>query len=721
MRQLIINLALMGIAAVCANADTPATRTGIDTGGESCNSPDQAARRALEAAGREFIDSLTVRPGKMREYYGFIYRTAEGGYGYTLPMRGMRTRFPADTMLDGPGPFSLDGDNYVPHLRTGEVVVGAYHTHPPLPPRSDGIRYDHDHFSATDMYLAEWHNMYVYLRTPIPGDRLFRYDPSLYEPDNFYENRDRADALEPRDEHACVSSADSLGGAPSLTERFSAWLIGDPHITSHDGVTFDFQAAGEFVLVQSEDRDLVVQARFEPVPNNKAASITTAISLRAGGVRVGVYTTEPHVLLDGHDIRERFGGAPTGLLTLADDLRIELTDRQVEITGPRGDRFRVRFGSILDFYIGLAKDRRGKVSGLLGDYDGDRGNDFKTRGNAVVNIMGGGAQDYGKRLYRDWGDGWRVSAEESLFDYLPGRNSTSYDLREYPLETPTMEDILANPESTAAAERCGATGVAGQQWQNACVYDLVVSGDNRFTETYSDLASLQRQESHGQPPEQGFKLDTLLENPLFALFGDAAFADGVVHLTPSQPNRRGILLTNSAWRLDRGFTTEFMISIDAPEGSADLDRNRGGTGMAFVVSGRPGSNFDMQETIGFGLDQGDFHNLLSVELDTWRSAYDSSGNNVSINSVKANTESHLSESSTIPELSDGRLHRIRIDYEPGRFEVFVDDLAKPAISTSLTLGDHLQLSDGLAWIGFSAATRSAYEIHSVHSWSFAPK
>ena len=50
-------------------------------------------------------------------------------------------------------------------------------------------------------------------------------------------------------------------------------MFGDPHFITFDGVTYSFNGKGEYSLVVSESRGLVIQGRTAPVslPDGKAA------------------------------------------------------------------------------------------------------------------------------------------------------------------------------------------------------------------------------------------------------------------------------------------------------------------------------------------------------------------------------------------------------------------------------------------------------------------
>ena len=131
-------------------------------------------------------------------------------------------------------------------------------------------------------------------------------------------------------------------------------------------------------------------------------------------------------------------------------------------------------------------------------------------------------------------------------------------------------------------------------------------------------------------------------------------------------------------------------------------------------------------------------NSLVLELDTWFSSGegDLSGNELSLHtngSGENNNDEQFSLGQIDPgtNLSDGQVHTVRLNYIPGTLEVYLDDLVNPRLSVpydfglggiwvngGFTGGIGL-LSEGRAYVGFTAGTGGAWENHDVLSWSWS--
>ena len=72
--------------------------------------------------------------------------------------------------------------------------------------------------------------------------------------------------------------------------------LADPHERTGDGVRFGFQGAGEFQMVASPDKSVVIQARMEPIFTSTLVTFGAAVAALVAGDRVAVGDDRPAVL-----------------------------------------------------------------------------------------------------------------------------------------------------------------------------------------------------------------------------------------------------------------------------------------------------------------------------------------------------------------------------------------------------------------------------------------
>ncbi|MCT7997214.1 SBBP repeat-containing protein [Laspinema olomoucense] len=204
------------------------------------------------------------------------------------------------------------------------------------------------------------------------------------------------------------------------------------------------------------------------------------------------------------------------------------------------------------------------------------------------------------------------------------------------------------------------------------------------------------------------------------LIGSAAQLGDTLRLTPK--NRTSGSQAGAVWHatpqsVEDGFETTFQFQINDLGGS-------GGDGFAFVIQN---SSADAIGGGGGTLGYSGIYNSLAVEFDTFDNdetgTHDPSDNHLSVHTGGTGRNSvgiaPLGVTSEIPNMSDGEVHTVKVKYIPGTLQIFMDDLSTPVLTVPVDLGTTLDLDDGNAWVGFTAAAAGAWENHDILNWTFS--
>jgi Ca2+-binding RTX toxin-like protein len=243
---------------------------------------------------------------------------------------------------------------------------------------------------------------------------------------------------------------------------------GDPHLITGDGLAYDFQAAGEFVLLRgTADPDLQLQVRTRAVSD--ALSSTTAIATLIDGHRVTIDA------LDADPVR--VDGAVQSIP--ADNSEIAVGSGSIRFNGSaytlvdpgRLTLFVETFSDRLDIALGVDPSLNGALEGLLGDFDGDPSNDLALADGTLL------AQPVPfATLYGAFADDWRVTDQTSLFDYRAGESTATFTDRSFPRQVVTLADLP--PALVArATELVDQAGITDPVMREATILDFAVTGD----------------------------------------------------------------------------------------------------------------------------------------------------------------------------------------------------------------------------------------------------
>jgi hypothetical protein len=322
---------------------------------------------------------------------------------------------------------------------------------------------------------------------------------------------------------ACPDGMMPCGGPPlSKTdiETIRRWILGgtpstwgDPHLTTMDGVKYDFQGAGEYVLLR--DLDLEIQARHTPIQTEhpvgpdehtgltSCVSITTAVAVRVGAHRVTYQMNEAQ-----REVLElRVDGQP---VQLNDELLLPSGGRitrlpfngAIQIESPGGTRIHITLDWWAHYrlwYMNIGVQQSRATEGLLGTIA--PGNWLPALSDGTR--LGGRPVNPASRhvaLYQQFGDSWRVRTNTTLFDYAPGYSTASYTLSGWPVfqapactvsNAPAGIPVMVAPHSiprVQAEELC--MGVPADRL-NHCAQDVSATGEPGFATAFMEAAQVE--------------------------------------------------------------------------------------------------------------------------------------------------------------------------------------------------------------------------------------
>ena len=287
----------------------------------------------------------------------------------------------------------------------------------------------------------------------------------------------------------------------------------DPHLTTFDGLRYDLQTIGEFILTKSNDGTFEVQARHAPY--GFAMTINSAVAVKAGGDRVALYARDFPDTDTSNPLR--VNGQPTVIqsdkLSLTGGGEILKQGNTYIINSPTGEKVVVSQANAGDnafFNISpFAYNRADTYSGLLGNMNGNPNDDLRIRGggsilevqstygdvNDALNLVGlrlPGAVNaaeklYFDKLYKQFGNSWRVKQEESLFDYPTDKTTADYTDASFPHQYLTL-NMLTSDQIQQARNACTEANVT-QAEMEGCIFDVGFSGMSEFARTTAEISS----------------------------------------------------------------------------------------------------------------------------------------------------------------------------------------------------------------------------------------
>lgn len=292
---------------------------------------------------------------------------------------------------------------------------------------------------------------------------------------------------------------------------------GDPHIRTVDGTHYDFQAAGEFVLLR--DENLEVQTRQTAVATESAlgpnghtgltscVSLNTAVALKLGQHRIS-YQPITGREANTQGLQLRVDGKPVSLgnqgISLASGGRIIPTSSggiQIESSGGTAIIVTPGFWDYYGlWYLNIDTRYVRATEGLMGIIQPGNWLPALPDGS-LLGLRPSNLQERYADLYQKFGNAWRVTDTSSLFDYAPGTSTQSFSISSWPngesprsCIVPPVDDSQTDPEGPAskppvkalplevAKQHCAK--IINPNTRENCEQDVRVTGEPGFAKTY---------------------------------------------------------------------------------------------------------------------------------------------------------------------------------------------------------------------------------------------
>jgi hypothetical protein len=299
---------------------------------------------------------------------------------------------------------------------------------------------------------------------------------------------------------------------------------GDPHLTTTNGINYDFQAAGEFTSLRNSATGFELQTRqtpvlttFTPGPNAytglaSCVSLNTAAALRVGGHRISYQPTPTKAGTPDQMVLRIDDKATTlpasGSLSLGGNNRIAraAAGGGIDVRVDDGTRVIVtpNYWSsegywYLDVEVLNTPAREGTMGHILASNWLPLGPGGASFGPAPAGLPARHAL-----LNGTFADAWRVSSSTSLFDYASGTSTASFTNRNWPPPPGTSCTSISggfpwpgietrspvrpmDPES--ARRLCSPIANDATALDN-CIFDLTVTGNAAMANGYQTTLHL---------------------------------------------------------------------------------------------------------------------------------------------------------------------------------------------------------------------------------------
>ncbi len=266
----------------------------------------------------------------------------------------------------------------------------------------------------------------------------------------------------------CTDAAASgipSGGKPMVAGNAN----GDPHVTTYNGLNYDFMSLGEYVTTEDPSGDMVVQERHQPIGSGATIG---AVAIGSGQDRATFTATE---LSGTGDITVRLDGTTITDATFSIGnvaVAADATNHGWTATWPDGSSITVHWNNGFFIKALLTDDRARKATGALGTYGDNFLHDL-----ALPDGTPASPDDH----YRQFADAWLVTDATSLFDYDPGQDTETFRSAQ-----PLTAIVDPSPATVTLCTTTLGQGATSSEL-GSCEFDITATGDTSYATAYKQV------------------------------------------------------------------------------------------------------------------------------------------------------------------------------------------------------------------------------------------
>ena len=251
---------------------------------------------------------------------------------------------------------------------------------------------------------------------------------------------------------------------PAGSPQNCAASIGDTHLATFDGLFYDFQASGDFVLAQNNSGFTVQTRQASGAPTWPNAALNKAVGTQIGATRIAICAAPNRVFVNGAAKAIADGQA----LSLGGGVSIYRGGDSYFVWRSTGESLRALIHTIpgnswIDVAVGMPKNA--VRSGLIANPGGNIAALAMRNGTVLAEPVSF------NDLYHRYADSWRVKATESLLAPCSGQNVVAG----IPLKAFYAKDLPPD-QLQKARGLCAAGGVDDTAALEACTLDAAVLG-----------------------------------------------------------------------------------------------------------------------------------------------------------------------------------------------------------------------------------------------------